>query len=632
MGDRHFVILPERILLSRLIPKFFTLNLLERYFTCTICSFLSLNSSFPESSTQLARRAPDPTKGSNGVGDSLYPGFGNGGYDVSNYVLDLNVVDVTTSDLIGLATINATATQDLSRFNLDFIGFDISSITVNGEAATFKRQGQELIITPATALDDGEEFTVEVAYEGAPTQINSVAIPVPTGWVIFDGGSFVLSEPDGAANYYPVNDHPLDKAAYTFVVTVPNTFEVAANGVLEETTDNGNGTNTYRFEARDPMASYLTTVNIFSGFTIDAYDGPDGIPIRNYFADGIDPALLEPFALQDEMMEFFIDTFGPYPFEVYGSVVMNTDVGTALETQTLSIFGVDYLGRSDTEVTIAHELAHQWFGNDVAVADWSDIWLNESFATYSESLWIEHTQGEKALKNWVKDTYDFVLTYLDFWAPPGIPPADDLFNYGVYGWGALGLHALRLKLGDDDFFDGVKTYYKRFQDGNATTEDLIRTFERVSGKDLDKFFDRWIYSETLEAIPKLKLFPEKELNGTKGDDVLNGGRANDTINAKAGDDKIRAGVGDDTLLGGSGNNILTGSDGKDVFVLDPKGLAVITDFQDGKDLIGLDGLTFKGIDIIQKRSTTFIQNGDEVIAKLNGIDAEQLTRGDFVNV
>ena len=183
-----------------------------------------------------------PSAGTKGIGDSLYPGFGNGGYDAQHYTLDLNVTDVGTSTLNGITTIEAKATQDLSSFTLDFIGFTIGSITVNGKQALFSRDGQELTITPAEPLYADDTFMVEVRYNGSPEQITSVAIPVPTGWVNFDGGSFVLSEPDGAANYYPVNDHPLDKASYTFRVTVPETVEVAANGVLAETLNNGNST------------------------------------------------------------------------------------------------------------------------------------------------------------------------------------------------------------------------------------------------------------------------------------------------------------------------------------------------------------------------------------------------------
>ena len=309
---------------------------------CVICNSLNLSDDLSEVSSWRVSSAIPATPGASGLGDSLYPGFGNSGYDAQHYTLDLNVTDVATSTLIGKTTIDAKATQALSSFNLDFIGFTIDSITVNGQPATYSRIGQELTITPETPLGDDEAFTVEVAYQGAPTPIDSVAFTfsVPTGWVVVDGGNFVLSEPDGAANFYPVNDHPLDKAAYTFRITVPSDFEVAANGVLEQTIDNGSST-TFLFEARDPMVSYLTTVNIASGFRIETDEPVNGVPIRNYFAEGIPEELLKPFDLQPEMLAFFSETFGPYPFELYGAVVVNAETGAALETQTLSIFGLD---------------------------------------------------------------------------------------------------------------------------------------------------------------------------------------------------------------------------------------------------------------------------------------------------
>lgn len=529
---------------------------------CTVCNFFSLSDSFPIA----ANTTETPTPGSEGVGDSLYPGFGNGGYDAQKYTLDLNVTDVATSTLIGTATIDATATQALSSFNLDLIGFDIDGVTVNGQPASFSREGQELTITPATAIGNGETFSVEVNYNGAPEQITSVAIPVPTGWVIFDGGSFVLSQPDGAANYYPVNDHPLDRAAYTFRVTVPEPFEVAANGVLEQTIDNGDST-TYVFEARDPMVSYLTTVNIEEDFNITTQTGPNSLPIRNYFAEGIDEELLEPFSLQAEMLTFFSEIFGPYPFEVYGSVVMNTDTGTALETQTLSIFGIRQLTSPTFEETIAHEVSHQWFGNSVALSDWRDIWLNESFATYSQGLWVEYSQGAEALDSWVKDQYNFIAERFDTLSVPGEPLADDLFDPSVYEWGALGLHALRLEVGDDTFFDILKSYYETYKGGNVTPEDLIAVAEEVSGQELSPLFDRWIYSEELASIPELGLFAgtltDDSLYGSGDDETLAGLDGNDTLYSNGGADTLVGNAGDDLIYGGAQADRIVAGDGND---------------------------------------------------------------------
>ena len=440
------------------------------------------------------------------MGDSLYPHLGNGGYDVQHYTLDLTVNDVATSDLDGKTIIDARATQDLSSFNLDFIGFEITILTVNGQPAEFRRSGQELMIMPSTRLSENESFTVEVHYQGIPGEMESTAIPIQTGWITFDGGSFVLSEPDGAAGFYPVNDHPLDKATYTFHVTVPKPFEAAANGVLKETIDNGE-TTTFTFEANDPMASYLATINI-DEFDLETAQSESGIPIRNYYPTGLPDELRKPFERQGEMLEYFSNVFGPYPFEVYGALVIDLEFGAALETQTMSIFSKAMIDSNELEGSqqvVAHELAHQWFGDSVSLADWRDIWLNESFATYAQGLWTEHTRGRAALDEWIRRTYAFVLENRESMSPPGDPPADQLFNSGVYYWGALALHALRLEVGDDTFFEILKTYHERFADGNARTADFIAVAEEVSGKELTAFFDSWLYSEELAPIPALGL-------------------------------------------------------------------------------------------------------------------------------
>jgi len=461
----------------------------------------------PEVTAVIVPEVREASVGSPGLGDSLYPGFGNGGYDVLHYTLDITVNDVSTSDLTAAVTIDARAVQDLGSFNLDFIGFDISDVTVNGESADFSRKGQELTVTPLKPLMENQSFTAVIYYAGIPEEIQSVALPVQTGWVTFPGGSFVLSEPDGSANFYPVNDHPLDKATYTFLVTVPEPFEVAANGVLAETIDNGD-TTTFIFETRDPMASYLATINI-DEFDIETMKSENGIPIRNYYSMELSADVRKPFARQGEMLDYFSDIFGPYPFDVYGSLVMNTSFGSALENQTLSIYGMDMINPRDvegTELTVAHELSHQWFGDSVSVADWSDIWLNEGFATYSEGLWIEHLHGREALDGWIKSQYSSMVGSSN--PPPGRPPADDLFNDSVYVRGGLTLHALRLEVGDENFFKIMKTYFERYKNGNASTDDFIAVAEEVSGKDLTEFFNGWLNSKKMPSIPALELGAE----------------------------------------------------------------------------------------------------------------------------
>ena len=444
----------------------------------------------------------EPLAGSPGMGDSLYPGFGNGGYDAVSYTLDINIHDVKTSDLSAITTIDAVATQDLSQFNLDFAGFEITSLTVNGEMAEFERKGQELTIIPAQMLANGEAFTTTVEYQGIPTPMTSKVLPFPTGWIVYENGIFVLSEPDGSASFFPVNDHPLDKATYTIIVTVPKPYEVAANGVLGETKDNGE-TTTYSFTVRDPMASYLTTINVHD-FNLETMESESGIPIRNYYAATLPDNINEPFERQGEMIDYFSELFGPYPFEVYGALVMDTEFGAALENQTMSIFGVDMVDLDDiegTEAVVAHELAHQWFGDSVSVGDWSSIWLNEGFATYGEALWVEYDYGSEGLNEWVTDVYNEVKAYPDFYPPPGDPASNDLFNGGVYLRGGLTLHALRLEVGDDAFFEIVRTYYDRYKFGNAVTEDFIAVAEEISGKDLDDFFNAWLYDEELPDLP-----------------------------------------------------------------------------------------------------------------------------------
>lgn len=448
----------------------------------------------------------NPRTGSAGLGDSLYPWSGNGGYDVERYELVLDVHDVNTGELSARATLHASAAQDLERFNLDFIGLTIDALRVNGNAASYSRAGQELTIEPAGALRAGDAFSVEVDYHGTPAQRQSAASPASAGWVTTgDGRIFVVSEPDGAPNFFPTNDHPLDKASYALRVTVPKPNVVAANGVLQATID-GDGTTTFEWEAASPMASYLVTLGI-AELEQESSTLAGGLLLRNYYEAGTMAETRAAFARQGEMIAVFEELFGPYPFDVYGALFLHAPLG-ALETQTLSIFGTNAISASNiarSELTVAHEIAHQWFGNSVSLVDWSDIWLNEGFARYSEALWIEHLEGEAALRAWIERNYASLALTGDAYGPPGTPPADDLFNSSVYVRGALALHALRLELGDAPFFEVLRRYVARFQGSNATTADFRAVTEEIGGRDLGALFQGWIYAEQLPPPDELGL-------------------------------------------------------------------------------------------------------------------------------
>ncbi len=464
--------------------------------------------------------------GAPGIGDPYYELLGNGGYDVRHYTIELGV-DVAQNSVKGTTTIEAVALQDLSAFNLDFSPLTVESVTVDGKPAAYAytrtdRSTGELTITPSAPLVADTAFVVEVSYSGKPGRSvdNTFNMGFSTGWQHTPDGIFAASEPGGSSTWYPVNDHPSDKATYTFRLTVPPGYTAVANGVLEEMTASDDG-DTFVWEMRQPMASYLSTIGI-GDFARQEDVSPDGVPIRNYFPSEDLARGARAFRNQGAMIDLFTDLFGDYPFEEYGVMVVDVPLGFALETQTISLFGSTALGGGiGADNVIAHELAHQWFGNMVSPARWQDIWLNEGFATYASWLWAEHDQGEDALTSIVTDTYDFlsgnqmieagssqesVRRRLTVFATPGNPGEMRLFDTaGVYYRGALVLHALRLEVGDEAFFATLRAYLERHAYANATVEDFIATAEEVSGQSLEMFFQGWLYDPLLPDIPQMGL-------------------------------------------------------------------------------------------------------------------------------
>ena len=422
--------------------------------------------------------------GAPGVGDPFFPLAGNGGYDVAHYELTLTY-DPSANHLGGEAVISATATQDLSSFDLDLRGFDVSQVVVDGSAASFTRSGQELVITPATGLDAGTQFVVTVAYAGTPSVVTDPDGSIE-GWVPTDDGAFVVCEPQGAPAWYPANDTPRDKATYDFAITVPDGLTVMANGVLLSRVSAA-GETTWSWRESDPMAPYLSTATL-GRFDLTQYVLDNGVPA--YVA--VDPVLSkgQVLAKLPAVIGFFSSIYGPYPFTAVGAVVDRAPaVGYSLETQTKPMFD-----SMPDEATLVHELAHMWYGDSVTLTQWPDIWLHEGFATWSEWIWSEY-EGTKSAHQFFKQLYSTPASKTGFWNPPPGDPGSPvfLFNGTIYSRGGMTLQALREKVGDEAFFQILRDWAQQHRFGNVTTPQFIALAEQDSGMDLDAFFQAWLY-------------------------------------------------------------------------------------------------------------------------------------------
>ncbi|GAA5176607.1 M1 family metallopeptidase [Pseudonocardia eucalypti] len=428
--------------------------------------------------------------------DPYLPAHGNGGYRVEHYALDIDY-KLAPNRLSGQALITAVADVPLSRFSLDLGPFRVPKVRVDGRPARFTqsqsaRGGQKLHVTPARPVEG--RFIVEVRYVGNPA-------PVPSrwgdvGWDELTDGALVASQPVGAPSWFPCNDHPSDKATYRISVTTDAPYTVAATGVLTARRRSA-GTRTWVYERAEPTASYLVSVQIGRYEEVGLAAGP--VP-----QVALIPARLRRNAARDlgrhpAIMTALEGFFGLYPFANYQLVVTDDELDDPIEAQGMSIFGANHIdGRRTHERLVVHELAHQWFGNSLTIADWRHIWLNEGFATYAEWLWSEESGGRTAdahARDWharmAAKPADLVL------ADPG---PDRMFDERVYKRGALVLHALRGRLGDEPFFSLLRDWAARNRHATVTTERFVQLAGQHAGTDLSEFFDAWLHRPALPGL------------------------------------------------------------------------------------------------------------------------------------
>ncbi|BBY75087.1 peptidase M1 [Mycolicibacterium parafortuitum] len=428
--------------------------------------------------------------------DPYLPEAGNFGYRVSRYELELGY-KVAINRLSGSAGITAVTLAELKTFSLDLsAALAVAKVTVNGKRpAQFRAAAGKLHITLSDRLPAGAAMTIAIRYSGTPRPIRSLWGEV--GFEELTEGALVAGQPNGASSWFPCDDHPAAKASFRVQITTESPYFALANGKLLSRRPRA-GMTTWVYEQPEPTSTYLMTLQI------GMYDrhrmAKNGVEMFAVLPSRLRDDFDHDFGRQPQMMKLFTKLFGPYPLaNGYTVVVTDDDLEIPLEAQGISIFGANHCdGSRRAERLIAHELAHQWFGNSVTVQRWRHIWLHEGFACYAEWLWSEHC-GERSAQEWAQH-YHHRLRH----SPQDLVLADpgprDMFDDRVYKRGALTLHTLRSRIGDTNFFALLKDWTTRYRHSSAVTDDFVGLASQYSDESLRSLWAAWLYAPEVPPL------------------------------------------------------------------------------------------------------------------------------------
>jgi aminopeptidase N len=426
--------------------------------------------------------------------DPYVPGHGDLDYDVTHYDLNL-AYDVESNRLEGTARLECVAREEVAEIALDLHALDVSKVTLDGRAVRYRDRRDSLVLRPDGPVPVGEEFTLTVRYAGHPTPVRTRSLGT-AGWEELADGVIVAGQPHGAPSWFPCNDRPSSKATYRISLTVASGYHAVANGRLTSSRRHASAT-TWVYEQDEPMATYLATVHV-GRYEVRSEEGD--VPVHAVLPRRLLGRYAAAFGRQREMVDTFTRLFGAYPFGAYTVVVTDDDLEIPLEAQGLSAFGANFLTSDwDSVRLVAHELSHQWFGNSLTLGRWQDIWLHEGFACYAEWIWSEESGGPTAHER--ASEHHARLRELDQDLVLTDPGPELMFDDRVYKRGALTLHALRLTVGDDAFFDLLRGWTAKHAHGTVSTDAFVEFAELSTGCDLAGLLDAWLNREALPDLP-----------------------------------------------------------------------------------------------------------------------------------
>lgn len=418
------------------------------------------------------------------------------GFDVQKYEITLSINDVSRV-ITGNVLATVLAENNLSSIQYELNTLTVSSVLVNGSPATYTHTGG--IINISLNIPAGQTFTTQVFYSGIPQLTSNI---YHIGMIFGTNTVFTISDPDAARQWWPCYDHPWDKAIVDLHITMRSDWKVAANGLRDSIVNNGNGTSTTHWLGQHPMTTYL--VCITAGPYVEIPQSAGTLPIMNFVMQNQYNNAQVDFQNLPAMIQYFSQVFGPYPFEKYGQAVVSMSTYGAMEHQTMTTLGNFIItGNGTYELIIAHELAHQWYGNAVSFLTFKDVWLSEGFATYSEQLWTDKRFGWDSACVYVGSSFhQYYMNWENSAGPQTIynPSFNNYFAPPSYEKAASVLHMLRLKIGNSNFFTLLNQWFTTYMHTNAITSEFQAMAEQISGQDLSQFFNQWIYGSGIPSL------------------------------------------------------------------------------------------------------------------------------------